>query len=50
MGGNQSEPSNIGLAKGLGYRILAIEAGSPAANKLDDFFDFIIDVISSKEP
>lgn len=50
MGGNQSEPSNIGMPKGSGYRVLALEAGSPVDKKLDIFFDFIIDAIPNREP
>ena len=50
MGGNQSEISNIGIAKGEGYRILNVRPNSPLDSHVDIFFDFIIDAIPLKQP
>lgn len=50
MGGNQSEVSSIGTDKGEGYRILGVRPNSPLETQVDVFFDFIIDVISEKQP
>lgn len=50
MGGNQSEISSIGTEKGEGYRILSVRPNSPLETQVDVFFDFIIDVISEKQP
>lgn len=48
MGGNQSDISNIGTAKGEGYRILSVRPNSPLDTRVDPFFDFIIDATSLK--
>jgi hypothetical protein len=50
MGGNQSDISSIGTAKGEGYRILDVRSNSPLDGQVDIFFDFIIDIIPSKQP
>jgi hypothetical protein len=50
MGANQSDISNIGTAKGEGYRILSVKPNSPLDTKIDIFFDFIIDATVSKQP
>lgn len=48
MGGNQSEISSIGTAKGEGYRIISVKLNSPLDGQVDPFFDFIIDAIPTK--
>jgi hypothetical protein len=50
MGGNQSDISGIGTMKGEGYRIVDVVPNSPLSNKVDLFFDFIVDAIPAKKP
>lgn len=50
MGNNQSDFSGIGTIAGEGYRIIDVKPNSPLQNKVDVFFDFIIDAIPERKP
>lgn len=42
--GNATNP-NDPLQKGEGYRVITVKDNSPFHNKIEPFFDFVIDVV-----
>lgn len=47
--GNTTHDQPI-LQKGEGYRVITIQQGSPFQGKVEEFFDFVIDVIAPPPP